>query len=188
MQDLTQSSRLIYNQQQIEQALSNMAKQINQDLQDKNPLLLCVVNGGIFLTGQLLPKIKIAMELDYIHASRYQNELSGKTTKWLATPQTAVAGRNIAILDDVLDQGLTLKEINNWCLKHQAKSIYNIVLFDKVGCRLEAGVQQADCTGLSAPNEYLFGCGLDVKGYYRNTNELYSVPDELIPEVDKYLP
>lgn len=188
MTTLIEQAKIIYNEQQVQSAISKMAQTINQDLADKKPLLLCVVNGGIFLTGQLLPKLKIALELDYIHISRYGNALEGQSMRWLAKPSTPLKERNIVILDDVLDQGITLKAIEEYCQSQGAKSIYHAVLFDKTECRASNGVVTAHCIGLTAPNEYLFGCGLDVKGFFRNTPSLYSVPPALIPKIDELLP
>lgn len=188
LQDLTKKARLIYNKTKVAEAIEQMANKINHDMNKKYPLLLCVVNGGIYVTGQLLAKINIPLELDYIHASRYNNEISGKNITWRATPSTVIDGRNIIVVDDVLDQGITLKEIENWCLSKGAKSVYHVVLFDKTGCRAASGIDQANCTGLQAPNEYLFGCGLDVKGYYRNLPELYYAPKNILQELEIYLP
>ena len=188
MQDLTTQAKLIYNKQQITAAIDKMANKITTDMNGKKPILLCVVNGGIFITGQLLERITIPLELDYIHATRYNNDVYGKEIRWRATPATEIKDRNIVVIDDVLDQGITLKEIEKWCLQQGASSVYNVVLFDKTECRSPNGVQQADCCGLVAPNEYLFGCGLDVKGYYRNTSELYSIPTSMLQELDKFIP
>lgn len=186
--DLRNKANLVYSKDQVAQALDNMAKQITNDLYDKTPIMLCVVNGGIYLMGQLMFRLDFPMEIDYVHASRYGSNLQGSKLNWYSKPKTAIAGRHIAIVDDVLDSGITLKEIENWCFENGALSVYNIVLIDKKPCRADTGIEKADCHGLITEDDYLFGCGLDVKGFYRNIPEIYAVPKGLIPDVDAYLP
>lgn len=179
---------LVHCNNTVNQAIDNMAQQITNDLSDKKPLMLCVVNGGIYIMGQLMARLKFELEIDYVHASRYQDKLVGNELKWYAKPNSIIKGRNIAIVDDVIDQGLTIKSIADWCLSEGATSVYSIVLVDKTPCRLPAGLQKANCSGLTTGDDYIFGCGLDVKGLYRNLPAIYAVPKVLIPELDTLLP
>lgn len=180
-------AKIMFNAEQVNEALDKMSQQITNDLKDKCPVALCVVKGGIYLTGQLMQRMDFKLELDYIHASRYENSLEGNIIKWHALPKTQLKDRHILIIDDILDQGITLKAVNDWCISQGAISIYNAVLVNKKVQRSDKGIQIAECFGLTAENEYLFGCGLDVKGFYRNQKSLYYIPKNLIPEVNKHI-
>ncbi|MFZ2313573.1 MAG: phosphoribosyltransferase family protein, partial [Methylobacter sp.] len=79
---------LLYSEQQVEAAIDKMAQEINTLLADRNPLLLCVLNGGIVMAGKLLTRLKIPLTIDAINASRYQNQTSGGSIEWVLKPGT----------------------------------------------------------------------------------------------------
>lgn len=167
---------LLYSQQAIEAALDNMAVQINTRLADSNPLVLCVMNGGIVVAGQLLTRLTIPLTVDAINASRYQNQTSGgNTIDWLIKPQTPLQDRTVLIIDDILDVGITLAAITAYCLEQGATAVYSAVLLDKI--LPQSKPIQADFVGLTVANRYLFGYGMDYKGYLRNAAGIYACQD-----------
>jgi hypoxanthine phosphoribosyltransferase len=163
---------LLVNEQQIAVAITQIAEKINSVLADRNPLVLCVMNGGLVFTGQLLPQLTIALTLDSINASRYHNQTSGSTIEWINTPRTPIKGRTVLIVDDILDEGITLAAIYEHCLAHGAASIYSAVLVNKLLGHSKAIF--ADFIGLNLENRYLFGYGMDYKGYLRNAPGIYA--------------
>lgn len=163
---------LLVNEQQIAVAITQIAEKINSLLADRNPLVLCVMNGGLVFTGQLLPQLTIALTLDSINASRYHNQTSGGAIEWVNTPRTSIKGRTILIVDDILDEGITLAAIYEHCLAHGAASIYSAVLVNKL--LGHSKVIFADFIGLNLENRYLFGYGMDYKGYLRNAPGIYA--------------
>lgn len=163
---------LLYDQNTVDHAIKRMAEQINSTLADSNPLVLCVINGGIVVAGQLLPYLNIPLNLDSINASRYQNQTSGGEIKWLLKPEAALKDRVILIIDDILDEGITLKAIRDYCLAEEARSVYSAVLLDKT-LDHEKPIT-ADFVGLKVENRYLFGYGMDYKGYLRNATGIYA--------------
>lgn len=163
------------NAADVEQAYAKMAAEITAVLAEHTPLCLCVVTGGIIPTGQLLPLLDFPLQLDYIHASRYRNSTEGKELQWRQYPSTLLQGRHVLLIDDILDEGLTMQAVREYCLESGAEQVYTAVLADKEGARHPEGLQQADFTGLYIPNRYVFGCGLDYKGYWRNANGIYAV-------------
>ena len=163
---------LLVNEQQIAVAITQIAEKINSVLADRNPLVLCVMNGGLVFTGQLLPQLTIALTLDSINASRYHNQTSGSTIEWINTPRTPIKGRTVLIVDDILDEGITLAAIYEHCLAHGAASIYSAVLVNKLLGHRKAIF--ADFIGLNLENRYLFGYGMDYKGYLRNAPGIYA--------------
>ena len=162
----------LYNVDQLETALNAMASSINTDLADTNLLVLCVLNGGIITAGKLLTRLTFPLTLDSINASRYQNKTSGGSIEWLLEPKTPLSGRTILLIDDILDEGITLSAIKDYCIKKGAESVYSAVLLDKsIG---KSKPITADYVGLPVENRYLFGYGLDYKGYLRNAPGIYA--------------
>ena len=166
----------LHTREELEAELDRMAAEIHTELSDQNPVLLCVMIGGLVLTGNLLHRLDFPLELDYIHATRYQGKESGGNIHWKAEPGTVLTGRTVLILDDILDQGVTLAAIIDYCHKQGAKRVLTGVLLDKTECRLDHGLKTADFTGLSIPNHFVFGYGLDYKEYLRNAPGIFMLP------------
>lgn len=159
--------------QDVSQAFDRMAKQMHEKLHDKNPLMLCVVTGGIIPMGYLMTRLHFPLQVDYIHASRYRGETSGGTLKWLVKPSFPLQDRAVVIFDDVLDEGITLNELIKYCKDEGASEVYSAVLVEKEQARpFEI---EADFTGLKVENRYLFGFGMDYKDYLRNADGIYAV-------------
>ena len=172
IKNIQETADLLYNEQQVEAALDKMAKQINELLADLNPLILCVINGGIVVAGKLITRLTIPLTLDAINATRYQNNTLGGNVEWLLKPKTPIKNRNLLIIDDILDEGLTLLAIKDYCLEQGAASVYSAVLLDKNLGRVKP--VSADFIGLQVENRYLFGYGMDYKGYLRNAPGIYA--------------
>jgi len=164
---------LIVASADIERALERMAAAISARLAEAHPLVLTVMNGGFYLAGQLLPRLGFPLEFDYLHATRYRNTTQGHDIEWRVAPREAVAGRTLLVLDDILDEGITLAAIRARLLAEGARECLTAVL-----ARKELGRPQpvaADFVGVTLPNRYVFGCGMDVKGAWRNLPAIYAV-------------
>ncbi|MGB4246511.1 MAG: hypoxanthine-guanine phosphoribosyltransferase [Pseudohongiellaceae bacterium] len=168
-------ARCICNEEAVESAIEQMAVAITAELAGSNPLVLSVMTGALVVTGKLLPRLAFPLEVDYLHASRYRGKLSGADLQWKAYPSTSLQGRTVLIVDDILDEGDTLLGIRNHCLEQGAERVLCAVLVDKNHERRVAGLPRADFTGLDAPDSYLFGYGMDYKGYLRNAPGIYAV-------------
>ena len=101
----------LYDAQAVESAIAGMAKQIAQELADSDPLLLCVMNGGLILTGRLAPLLDFPLQIDYLHATRYRDKVRGGALNWLSYPKERLEGRTVIVVDDILDEGNTLKSV-----------------------------------------------------------------------------
>lgn len=163
---------LLHSEQEVEAAIDKIAQEINIAFADRNPLVLCVINGGIVAAGKLLPRLTIPLTLDSIHASRYQNQTSGGSVKWLVQPETPLKDRTVLIVDDILDEGITLEAIYDYCREQGATAVYSAVLVDKILDHQKTVT--ADFIGLRVVNRYLFGYGMDYKGYLRNAPGIYA--------------
>lgn len=168
---------LLHDKQEVDAAIDSMANKINLLLADRNPVYLCVMNGGMVIGGELLTRLSIPLTVDAINASRYQNQTSGSTIEWVLKPRTPLQGRTVLIVDDILDEGITLEAIYQYCLDQGATSVYSAVLVDKI-LDHEKPVH-ADFVGLTVENRYLFGYGMDYKGYLRNMPGIYACQDNL---------
>ena len=164
---------LIVPAEAIRQAIDRMAAEISERLADTHPLVMTVMNGGLFLGGQLLPLLRFPLECDYLHATRYRKTTQGHDIEWRVAPTTPVAGRTLLVVDDILDEGVTLAAIKARLLADGAAECLTAVL-----ARKEIGRPQpvaADFVGVTLPNRYVFGCGMDVKGAWRNLPDIRAV-------------
>lgn len=167
-------SELLYSAAQIKTALDAIALTMNERLEHTSPLVLCVMKGGIIFTGQMLTRLNCELELDYIHVTRYRNQTSGNQLEWLVYPDADLNGRVVVILDDILDEGITLKAIVEYCKSKGAKDVISAVLVHKVHDRCVDGIQ-SDYVALSVHDKYVFGYGMDYKGKLRHLNAIYAI-------------
>ncbi|MFA5627704.1 MAG: hypoxanthine-guanine phosphoribosyltransferase [Thiohalomonadaceae bacterium] len=163
----------LYTQTEIETAIAEMAAAITQRLHSSNPLVLCVMTGALVPMGQLLTHLDFPLQIDYVHATRYQGETQGKALQWLVRPQHSLTDRVVLVVDDILDEGITLQAILADLQAQGASAVYTAVLVEKEHTR-KADIQ-ADFIGVKVPDRYVFGYGMDYKDYLRNTPGIYAV-------------
>lgn len=166
---------LLFPESRVNKALNQMARAISDELAERNPLLLCVLTGGIIPCAELMQRLDFPLTGDVVHASRYQEATSGAELEWITQPRTPLRNRVVLIVDDILDEGLTLKAIHQYCVEQGAGAVYSAVLIDKMLGREKP--YRADFVGIEAENRYLFGCGMDYKGYWRNLPAIYALKE-----------
>ncbi len=166
---------LLVTEAEVGAAISRMAQEITAQLKDTNPILICVMNGGLIFTGQLLTKLVFPLEVDYVHATRYGHEISGAGLNWIVKPQLDLKGRTVLLLDDILDEGVTLAAIADFCRQQGATAVHMAALVEKLHLRKVTPGMRADFTGIEVGDRFLFGYGLDYKGYWRNAPGIYAV-------------
>lgn len=172
-QQILEQSELLYSPDMIAAAISRMGVEISAQLRESNPIVLCIVNGGIVFAGQILTHFDFPLQLDYIHASRYQNETVGQSLVWQALPKLDLSERTVLLVDDILDAGITLKAVQDKCFSLGAAKVFSAVLVEK---QLEQEKPiSADFVGLSVPDRYVFGYGMDVYGWWRNLPAIYAL-------------
>ena len=170
---IEKESDCICDSEKLNKVLDTLAKQITEDLSDKTLLILCVMTGGLIPTGHLLTRLSFPLELDYIHATRYRGETSGGELHWIQEPSISLQGRNILIVDDIFDEGITLVEISKYCKEKGAANVHTAVLVNKIHNR--KADFKLDYVGLDIEDRYLFGFGMDYKNYLRNVNAIHAV-------------
>ncbi len=166
---------LIYSLQQVEQALDAMAREISSQLSESNPIVLCVMNGGLAPAARLILRLDFPLRLDYLHATRYRGETSGGVLHWIKRPGASLKGQAVLIVDDIFDEGITLAAIADLCQEAGAKAIFSAVLVEKRVQRRSAF--RPDFIALEVENRYVFGYGMDFKGYLRNVPGIYAVAE-----------
>ena len=162
----------LYTLDEVRESVATMAENITAKLANEHPIVLSVLNGGIFFTAELLLNLRFPLELDSIKAGRYQGETRGSEMVWTLTPALPLKDRTVLVVDDILDEGLTLAEITRYCRKAGAARVWVAVLVDKQIGRNKPC--QPDFVGLTTEDRYLFGYGLDYKSHLRNWPGIYA--------------
>lgn len=162
---------------EVAQAYDRMAAAITHRLQAANPIIYAVMNGGLIPAGQLLPRLEFPLETAYLHATRYGHAATGGGLDWRVRPSASPAGRSALVIDDILDEGHTLAAICAELHAAGAIEVLTAVLVHKCHDRKASPNMRADFTGLDITDRFLFGCGMDYRGYWRNASALYAVKD-----------
>ena len=163
-------AELLFDTQQIRATVDRLAEQITARLKDLDPVVLCVMNGALIPAGYLLTRLEFPLQVDFVHATRYGNETRGGELNWRVKPNCNLNGRTVLVIDDILDQGITLTKILEFCQQQGAAKTYSCVFVEKRKIPLVA-----DFVGLEIPDRYVFGFGMDYKGYLRNVDGIYAV-------------
>jgi len=156
--------------EQVQAAIGDLAKAIEARLSRSYPLVLVVMGGAVVFAGQLLPRLRFPIDLDYIHVTRYGAATQGGGIDWRVPPPQSARGRTVLVIDDILDGGETLRAVRDRLLELGAREVLNAVLVEKQLGR-EKPIR-ADFVGLRIPDRFVFGCGMDAKGYWRNLPEI----------------
>jgi hypoxanthine phosphoribosyltransferase len=173
IREVLKCAKCVFTEIEVEAALDNMATQIKKRVGNSNPIFLCVLVGGIIPLGNLLTRLDFPLEMDYIHVSRYGDKTHGSEISWKAKPVSNLQGRTVVIVDDILDEGVTLATAVEYCRSCGAKEILTAVLVDKKKERSPGGIADADFKGLEVENFFVFGYGLDYNNYLRNAPGIY---------------
>jgi hypoxanthine phosphoribosyltransferase len=168
--DFLERSDLVASATDVQAAMDRVAAEIDRRLGKSYPLVLAVMGGAVVFAGQLLPRLRFPLDFDYIHASRYGAETRGTRVEWRVKPPALVRGRTVLVLDDILDHGDTMCAIRDGLMDLGASAFHCAVLVNK---KLEVSKPiKADFVGLEIPDRFVFGCGMDAKGYWRNLPEI----------------
>lgn len=170
------NAELVCTAGQIQESIDQLAQEINAKLSDTSSpvIVLPVMNGGLILSGQLITRLKFPVEIDYLHATRYRNKTTGSDLQWKVKPQNSLKNRTLLIIDDIFDEGHTMQAVIEYCKSEDAAHVYSAVLVEKNHSREKASIK-SDFIGMSVEDRYVFGFGMDYKGYHRNLNAIYAV-------------
>jgi len=172
--DVETKSRCLFSLAQLETALDVVIQQIHRDLADKKPVVLGVMRGALPMLGYVIPRLGFYAEVDYVHATRYQKNLSTGELLWIHEPHVSLTDRNVLLVDDILDRGITLKAIAEKCYAMGAKDVKIAVLCKKNIANFEAAID-ANYAAVDVPDSYVFGYGMDYEGGWRNAPGIYEL-------------
>ena len=161
--------------QEVAAAVTRMAAEITARLKGTNPIIFCVMNGALVLSGRLISQLDFPLEVSYLHATRYGHRLNGSLLDWRVRPTQDLRGRVVLVLDDILDEGHTLAAIIDYFRDQGVAAVHTAVLVHKLHQRKATPGMRADVTGLEIEDRYLFGSGMDYKGYWRNADGIYAL-------------
>ncbi len=108
---ILESADLVCSAERVEQAIVAVAAALTENYRDRFPVVLCVMNGAIFFCGKLMGLLRFPLTVDYVHATRYGDATSGGNVQWRVEPSDTVRNRDVIIVDDILDAGVTLGAI-----------------------------------------------------------------------------
>ncbi|MDX1605048.1 MAG: hypoxanthine-guanine phosphoribosyltransferase [Candidatus Competibacterales bacterium] len=158
---------------EVDAVVRRMAARISERLEDADPLVLVVMNGALLPASLLFVHMDFPFQISYMHVTRYRGATHGGEIRWVARPGIEVQGRTVLVIDDIFDEGHTLKAIVEELRAGGATAVYSAVLVDK---RHDRKVDlTVDFVGLEVPDRYVFGCGMDYKEYWRNLPAIYAV-------------
>ncbi len=170
---LLSEAELLHGADEVRAAVDRMAAAIQAKLEGEFPIVLSVMGGAAIFTGQLLPQLRFPLEFGAIEVTRYNNDIQGRDITWRLPPRDNVRGRTVLVVDDILDEGITLAAIRQRLLEMGAARVYSAVFADKDIGRAKPIV--ADFVGVKVPNRYVFGFGMDAYGLWRNLPEIYAL-------------
>ncbi len=177
---LLSDAELIFDEAAVQRAVDKVAQQLNDRFDHAEgapfPLVLGVMGGAVVFCGQLLTRLKFPLEFDYMHVTRYGSKDQGGKIEWKVIPRSNVEGRTVIVLDDILDEGETLAHVKERLFEMGAAEVVLAVFADKdIGKTKPA---QADYVGLTLPNKFVVGYGMDAYGYWRNLPAIWAIRTE----------
>ncbi len=167
-------SDLLHDRAELETIIQAMGQRIDASLMGERAVFLTVMNGALIFAGQLALAMRTDLEFDYVHATRYRGATSGKELHWLREPMVALGGRVVLLVDDILDEGHTLKEVRDDCYRRGANKVYIATLCTKQHDRVVDGMA-ADFNGVVLPDRYVFGYGMDYYEQGRNLPGIHAL-------------
>lgn len=170
--DALRTAREVRSAAAMQAALDRMAEQISAKLGDSNPVFVAVMHGGVFAAVELSRRVTFPHEFDYVHLTRYKGALEGGEIDWIVRPRESLRGRAVLVVDDILDHGLTLAALLVELKALGVAALYSAVLVSKPKRRVGRRVE-VDFIGTTIDEAYVFGCGMDYKGYWRGLPGLF---------------
>jgi len=170
---LLKEAELICDAERVQREVARVAREITAELGGQFPVVLSVMGGAAIFTGQLLPQLAFPLEFGAIEVTRYNNDIQGREITWRLPPRDNVRGRTVLVVDDILDEGITLAAIHKKLTEMGAAKVYTAVFADKAIGRKKPVV--AEFVGVTVPNRYVFGFGMDAYGLWRNLPAIYAL-------------
>ena len=174
LKDALANADVLFERAELETVIAGLGQRIDAALDGERAVFLTVMNGALMFAGQLALAIRTDLEFDYVHATRYRGATSGSELHWLREPAANLSGRTVLLVDDILDEGHTLKVVRDDCLRRGARRVLIATLCCKDHDRLVEGIA-ADFNGVVLPDRYVFGYGMDYHEQGRNLPAIHAL-------------
>jgi hypoxanthine phosphoribosyltransferase len=171
-----ETSERIFSRAAVITAIDRLAVRLTVALAEENPILVCVLHGALPFTAALMQRLQFPLQLTYVHVGRYGEGTEGGALTWHARPQLELEGRHVVLIDDILDEGVTMAALKRFCAEAGARRTTGVVLLDKRTVREARGAAPPDHAALDCPDRYVFGWGMDFEGYWRNLPDIHALP------------
>ena len=159
--------RVLYSEEQLKRRIAEMGDELYEAFKDRNPLFLGVLKGSFIFMADIVRACQIKSDVEFIAVSSYQNATSSSGVVQITHDlQQDITGREVVVIEDILDSGNTLYFLKNYFITKGAKSVTIVTLLDKPARREKAIT--ADLAGFVVPDEFVVGYGLDYCQQYRN--------------------
>jgi hypoxanthine phosphoribosyltransferase len=163
---LADISEILITEEQIKAAVTELGERVTRDYQGKNPLLICILKGSTIFFTDLIRQIDLPLEIDFMAISSYGSNTTSGEVRLVKDLDRSIEGRNVLIVEDIVDSGKTLAYLKRILNNRGAASIRIISLLDKPTRRLVP--LSVDYTGFEIPDAFVVGYGLDFNEKYRN--------------------
>ncbi|MDR2636884.1 MAG: hypoxanthine-guanine phosphoribosyltransferase [Zoogloeaceae bacterium] len=173
---ILREAELIHSAEAVRAAVARVADEIRAELAGCYPVVLSVMSGAVPFAGHLLPLLDFPLVFDYLHVSRYGDGTSGSQLTWHVSPRVSLRDRHVLVIDDILDEGVTLGIVCEHLRQKGARRVHTAVFADKEIGR--AKPLKADFVGLAVPNRFVFGFGMDIRGAWRNLPAIYAQKED----------
>lgn len=165
--------RLSVTEAEILAAVKRVGEEINRDASELNPLFICVLNGAFMFAGDLMKVVNFPCEITFVKLSSYEGLITTGSVKEVIGLSESVVGRNVIVVEDIVDTGITMERILRSLEAKGAKSI-RVATFLQKPEALQRDIR-VDYVAMKIPNDFIVGYGLDYDGYGRNLKEIYTV-------------
>jgi hypoxanthine phosphoribosyltransferase len=174
---ILENSRVLFNRDEVKAAVKKMADEINEFYGDEPVIMVSVLTGAIIPAAWLATQLKMPIQMDFVHATRYRGGLYGAELEYRVPPRLELEGKHVLIVDDIFDEGHTLAAIKGSVEKRKAGSVKMASLVRKIHDR---GLTRdyVDFVGLDVPDVYVFGCGMDVYEEWRHLDEIWVLEED----------
>ena len=164
-------SSIIADSAEVKAAIERMSAKINDHYAGEPIIMLVVMTGGMIPAAWLLSRLKMPVQIDFTHATRYQGQTEGGELEFRVPTRLNLQNKNVLIVDDIYDVGLTLELIEHYCETRGAKSVESAVLVQKLHER-QTTPTKPRFIGMTVEDKYVFGCGMDAFEHWRHLDEI----------------
>lgn len=168
--------KVFISQEDIENSIEKIARQIDTDLSEKNPIFIVVLNGAFMFAGELMKRVNIPSEITFVRLASYQGILSTNKVQEILGLNQTIEERTVVIVEDIVDSGNTMVALLDELKRYNPREVRIATLLLKPDALKQP--LKVDYVALEIPNDFIVGYGLDYDGYGRNLKDIYKIVPE----------